>query len=128
VHDTYCDEVESHVGPVCQKVHDLLVDFGVTPTPYNVSTVYIGPLFQWLSNGVGSLAWAGRSFRELSAVVSAWSLAHSICSLLKPVGDKEPSVTKSDLRFLHDPNFAWPMDTSVDKIHSLLKNIAKNFK
>jgi hypothetical protein len=52
------------------------LDFGLTPTPYDVKEMYIGQMFQWLSNGVGSLAYTGRSLGELGAVVAARSLAH----------------------------------------------------
>jgi hypothetical protein len=44
-HGTYCDEVERHVWSVCQKLQDLLVDFGITPAPHDFRTMYIGPLF-----------------------------------------------------------------------------------
>jgi hypothetical protein len=70
-HETYCDEIESHVEPICKKVHDLLVDYGLTPTPFDVKEMYIGQVFEWLSNGVSSLASAGRSFGELGVVVAA---------------------------------------------------------
>jgi hypothetical protein len=126
-HDTYCDEVEHHVGHVYQKLHDLLVNFGITPAPHNINTMYIGPLFKWLSNVIGSLALARRSFVELGATVSARILAHSICSLLKLEGDSELSVTKSDLHLLRDLDFTWPTETSVDKIPALPKNITKIF-
>jgi hypothetical protein len=33
---TYCDEIERHVEPVCKKVHDLLLDYGLTPAPDDV--------------------------------------------------------------------------------------------
>jgi hypothetical protein len=36
-------------------------------------------------------------------------------------------MTKTGLRQLHDASFAWPTETSVDKISVLPKNIAKNF-
>jgi hypothetical protein len=36
-------------------------------------------------------------------------------------------MTKTDLHQLHDANFAWPAETSVDKTPVLPKNIAKNF-
>ena len=128
-HDTYCGEISLHVEPVCQKIHDLLVDFGTPPAPYNIKEMYIGQVFQWLSNSIGSLASAGRSFGELGAAVSARTLAHSVCSLLKPSSSGgEPSVSKSDLCLLRDPNYSWPpAEMPVDQIPALPKNIAKNF-
>jgi hypothetical protein len=35
-------------------------------------------------------------------------------------------MTKTDLRQLRDVDFAWPTETSVEKIPILPKNIAKN--
>jgi hypothetical protein len=89
--------------------------------------MFIGQVFDWLSSGVSSLASAGRSFRELGAAVASCSLPRAIYSLFKSSEDGEPSITKCDLRQLCDVNFAWPTDTSVEKILVLPKNIAKNF-
>jgi hypothetical protein len=126
-HETYCDEIERHVSPLCKKVHDLLVDYGLSPAPYDVKEMFIGNVFDWLCTGVGSLASAGRSFGELGATAAARSLAHAIYYLFKTSGDSEPSITKSDLRQLCEANFSWPTEASVEKIHVLAKNTAKNF-
>jgi hypothetical protein len=64
-YETYCNEIVRHVEPVFKKVHDLLMDYGLTPAPYDVK------VFEWLSNGFGSLASAGHSFGALKAVVAA---------------------------------------------------------
>lgn len=103
------------------------MDFGITLAHHDVKMMYIGQIFQWLSNGVSSLASTEQSFGELGAVVSTRSLAHYIYSLLKSSGDGEPSVTKSDLHLLRDTNFAWPTEMCVNKIPALPNNIAKNF-
>jgi hypothetical protein len=75
----YCDEIEKHIYPICQKVHDLLLDFSATPAPYSVKDMFISQLFEWLSTSVSSLASAGRSFGELGDVVSVRSFAHALC-------------------------------------------------
>lgn len=103
------------------------MDFSITLAPCDIKTMYNGQILHWLSTGVSSLASARRSFGELGVVVSARSLANSIRSLLNPSGDGEPSITKSDLRQLCGLDFAWPTETSVDKIVVLPKNIAKTF-
>jgi hypothetical protein len=35
-HETCCDEIERHVSPLCKKLYDLLVDYGLSPAPYDV--------------------------------------------------------------------------------------------
>jgi hypothetical protein len=126
-HETYCDEIERHVSPHCKNLNDLLVDHGLNPASYDVKEMFIGQVFDWLSNMVSSLASAGRSFGELGAVVASRNLYHVIYSLFKSSEDGEPSLTKSDLRQLCDVNFSWPIETSVERILVLPKNIAKNF-
>jgi hypothetical protein len=126
-HEAYCDKIERHVSPLCKKVHHLLVDYGLSPAPYDIKEMFIGQIFDWLSSGVSSFAYVGRSFGELGAVVASRNLSHAVYSLFKSSGDGEPSLTKTDLRQLHDVNFSWPTEASVDKIPHLPKNITKNF-
>lgn len=115
------------MAPFCKKVHDLVVDYGLSLAPYVVKEMFTGQVCDWLSTGVSSLVSIGCSFRELGAVVAVRSLDHTIYSLFKTSGDSEPSMTKSDLRQLRDANFAWTTETSVERIPVLPKNIAKNF-
>jgi hypothetical protein len=81
-HETYCDEIECHVAPLCKKVHDLLDDYGLTPAPYGVKEMFIGQVFDWLSTGVSSLASPGCSFEELRVVVAARAspMRYTLCS------------------------------------------------
>ncbi|PUZ65799.1 hypothetical protein GQ55_3G253900 [Panicum hallii var. hallii] len=124
----YCDEIEMHIYPICQKVHDLLLDFGATPAPYSVKDMFISQLFEWLSTSVSSLASAGRSFGELGDVVSVRSFAHALCAMISSSsGSPDPVITKSDLRRLRDPSFSWPSETAMEKIPVMAKNIAKSF-
>jgi hypothetical protein len=81
-----------------KKVHDLLVDYGLTSAPYDVKELYMGQVFELLSNGVSSIASVGCSFGELGAPIAARSLPHVIWSLFKYSGDGEPSMTNADLR------------------------------
>ncbi|PVH62313.1 hypothetical protein PAHAL_3G264000 [Panicum hallii] len=124
----YCDEIEKHIYPICQKVHDLLLDFSATPAPYSVKDMFISQLFEWLSTSVSSLASAGRSFGELGDVVSVRSFAHALCVMISSSsGSPDPVITKSDLRRLRDPSFSWPSETAMEKIPVMAKNIAKSF-
>jgi hypothetical protein len=76
--ETYCDEVERQVKPLCKKVHDLLLDYGLTPAPYDLKAMFICQVFDWLFNCVSSLASVGCSFGKLGAAVAAQSLPHAI--------------------------------------------------
>ncbi|OEL17199.1 hypothetical protein BAE44_0021781, partial [Dichanthelium oligosanthes] len=88
----------------------------------------IGDILKWVVDGIQSLGINGRAFGELGTVVSARTLAHSICSLMNTPSDgSDPVITKSDLRRLRDRDYTWPTDVSADKIPPFPKNIVKNF-
>jgi hypothetical protein len=44
-HENCCDEIERHVSPLCKKLHNILVDYGLRPTPYDVKEIFIGQVF-----------------------------------------------------------------------------------
>jgi hypothetical protein len=44
-HEIYCDEIECHVSPLCKKLHDLLVDYRLSPAPYDIKEMFIGQIF-----------------------------------------------------------------------------------
>ncbi|RLN43305.1 uncharacterized protein C2845_PM01G19650 [Panicum miliaceum] len=89
----------------------------------------IGQFFLWLRSCLAMAESGSRLHGDLCAMVSARTMAASICKLLLDEAGDSFGAIKSSLRQLREPDFNWPSEDEVtpEKLPILLKNIAKNF-
>ena len=93
------------------------------------NSILISELFRWLRACVSMATCGNRAMGDLSAAVAVRSLSAAVCKLLPEGSGAEASLTKAQLRTMHDPTFVWPSPDEVrpEALHALPKNIAKNF-
>ena len=98
----------------------------LSPTANSIS---ISELFRWLRACVSMATCGNRAMGDLSAAVAVRSLSAAVCKMLPEGGGAKSSLTKAQLRAMRNPTFVWPSPDEVrpEALHTLPKNIAKNF-
>ncbi|RLN03775.1 hypothetical protein C2845_PM13G10910 [Panicum miliaceum] len=120
--------IANGVEALLSEMPKFMSKYGLTPPELQVEGLDVNQFFDSLRTCLAMLD-AGSKLRGDLTVVTARTLAASVCSLLPSDARSSPVITKAQLRTLRRYTFGWPSDKAMrpEKLPPLSKNIAKNF-
>lgn len=126
----YRKALSCRINNLRSEMARLLSSIGVTtPALVDPAKVQIRQFFKRVRACDAMVELGGRLQGDLYTMISARTLAATVCGLLLEGSSKSYGITRLQLRWLCEENFKWPSeeDVSPPKLAILPKNMAKNF-